>query len=237
METLLQDVRYGIRSLLKSRQFTAAAVLTLALGIGANTAMFSVIRSVLLKPWPFRDAARVVVVNQRQANGGSNIFSTQDFLDWKQQGGLLAKMGAYIPWQFNLSSAKDSPERISGGQVTYDMLQVLGVQPALGRIFSAQEDIAGSGNFVALSDALWRNRYKADSGIIGRAIQLNGEPYTVVGVMPAGFHVFGDTVAPRHRNQFLAEYSLVTGICPPAGWSDSAAGTGRAGWHRRSPAP
>jgi putative ABC transport system permease protein len=192
METLLQDVRYGIRSLLKSRRFTAAAVLTLALGIGANTAMFSVIHSVLLKPRPFHNPARVLVVSQRQANG-NNVFSTQDFLDWRQQGGLLAKMGAYIPWQFNLSSDKESPERIAGGQVTYDMLQVLGVQPAVGRLFSAQEDIAGSGNFVVLSNALWRNRYKADPGILGTAIQLNGTPYTVVGVMPAGFHVHHDT--------------------------------------------
>jgi putative ABC transport system permease protein len=192
METLVQDVRYGIRSLLKSRRFTAAAVLTLALGIGANTAMFSVIHSVLLKPRPFHNPARVLVVSQRQANG-NNVFSTQDFLDWRQQGGLLAKMGAYIPWQFNLSSSKESPERIAGGQVTYDMFQVLGVQPALGRLFSAQEDIAGSGNFVVLSNALWRNRYKADPGILGTAIQLNGAPYAVVGVMPAGFHVHHDT--------------------------------------------
>ena len=193
METLLQDIRYGIRSLLKSRRFTSAAVLTLALGIGANTAMFSVIHSVLLKPWPFRDPARVVVVNQRQAGGNSNVFSTQDFLDWKQQGGLLAKLGAYVPWQFNLSNSKDSPERIAGGQVTYDTLQTLGVQAAEGRVFSAQEDVAGSGNFVVLSDPFWRTRYKADRNITGTAIQLNGVPYTVVGVMPAGFHIFSDT--------------------------------------------
>jgi putative ABC transport system permease protein len=193
METLLQDARYGIRSLLKSRRFTAAAVLTLALGIGANTAMFSVIRSVLLKPWPFRDSARVLVVTQRQAGGNSNVFSTQDFLDWRQQGGLLEKVGAFIPWQFNLSNSKDAPERIAGGQVTYDMLQTLGVQAAMGRTFSAQEDVVGAGNVVVLSDALWRTRYNADRNITGTAIQLNGAPYTVVGVMPSGFHVLGDT--------------------------------------------
>jgi len=189
MESLLQDVRYGIRSLLKSRRFTLAAVLTLALGIGANTAMFSVIHSVLLKPWPFRDPARVLSVSQRQANGNDNLFSTQDFLDWKQQGGLLAKMGAHVSWQFNLSSAGDRPERIPGGQVSYDMLPVLGVQPMLGRLFSAQEDVAGSGNFVVLSYVLWKNRYKANPRITGTAIQLDGVPYTVVGVMPPGFDV------------------------------------------------
>jgi putative ABC transport system permease protein len=193
METLLQDVRYGLRSLLKSPRFTVAAVLTLALGIGANTAMFSVVRSVLLKPWPFRDPARVIVVTQRTGNGNNNIFSTRDFLDWKQQGGLLAKMGAFVPWQFNLSNNKDAPERIAGGQVTFDLLETLGVQAARGRMFSAQDDTAGAGNFVVLSDVLWRTRFGANAGIAGTAVQLNGVPYTVVGVMPAGFHVLADT--------------------------------------------
>ncbi len=193
METLLQDVRYGVRSLMKSRRFTAAAVMTLALGIGANTAMFSVIRSVLLKPYPFRDAARVMVVTQQTGNGNSNIFSTSDFLDWKQQGGLLAKMGAFVPWQFNVGGSKDAPERIAGGQVTYDLLETLGVPASRGRVFSAPEDVAGAGNFVLLSDALWRTKYGADAGIVGSAIQLNGAPFTVLGVMPAGFHVLGDT--------------------------------------------
>jgi putative ABC transport system permease protein len=192
MESLLQDVRYGTRSLLKSRRFTVAALFTLALGIGVNTAMFSVIDSVLLKPWPFFDPDRVLVVLARQANGRSNVFSTEKFLDWKQQGGLLARMGAGIPWQFSLSSTLEQPERIAGGQLSYDLWQVLSVQPKLGRLFSAEEDIQGSGNFVVLSNALWQNRYKADRGITGRAIQLDGEPYTVVGVMPAGFHVFSD---------------------------------------------
>ena len=193
METLLQDVRYGLRSLVKSPRFTVAAVMTLALGIGANTAMFSVIRSVLLKPWPFRDAAKVLVVTQRTANGNGNIFSTPAFLDWKQQGGLLAKMGAFVPWQFNLSKSKDAPERIAGGQVTYDLLETLGVSAAKGRVFSAQEDVAGAGNFVVLSDALWRTRYGASTEVVGAPIELNGLPFTVVGVMPAGFHVFADT--------------------------------------------
>ena len=191
MESLLQDVRYGIRSLLKSRRFTLAAVLTLALGIGANTAIFSVIHSVLLAPWPLKDPGRVLVVSQRLANGNANVFSTQDFLDWKQQGGLLAKMGAHVSWQFNLGSADDQPERILGGQVSYDLLPLLGVEPTLGRLFAPREDIPGAGNFVVLSSALWRTRYKGDTGIVGKAINLNGAPFTVVGVMPAGFDYLG----------------------------------------------
>ncbi len=104
MEKLLQDIRYGARSILKAPRFTVAAVLTLALGIGANTAMFSVIRSVLMRSWPFPNPGRLLLVSQRQANGNSNLFSTQDYLDWKQQGGLLAHMGAHVSWQFNISS-------------------------------------------------------------------------------------------------------------------------------------
>jgi putative ABC transport system permease protein len=188
MNRLLQDVRFGIRSLLKSPRFTIAAVLTLALGIGANTAMFSVIHSVLLKAWPVRDSSRLMVVSQRQANGGANLFSTQDFLDWKQQGGLLARMGARVSWEFNLSGTGTQPERVPGGEVSYDWLPTLGVEPMLGRLFSAQEDVAGAGNSVVLSSALWKGRYGANPNIVGQSIQLDGAPYTVVGVMPAGFN-------------------------------------------------
>ena len=190
LDTLLQDVRFGTRSLVKSSRFTIAAVLTLALGIGANTAMFSVVRSVLLKSWPFRDPSRLVWVSQRQATGSANLFSTQDFLNWKRQRGLLTKMGAHVSWEFNLNGAGAQPERVAGGEVSYDWLPTLGVEPALGRVFSPQEDVAGSGNYVELSAALWKSRYGADQGIVGKAIELDGKPYTVIGVMPSGFNGF-----------------------------------------------
>ncbi len=190
MERLLQDLRFGIRSLVKSPRFTIAAVLTLALGIGANTAMFSVIHSVLLRSWPFRDSGRLIFVSQQQADGNSNLFSTRDFLDWKQQGGLLTRMGAHVSWAFNLSAVGTQPERVAGGEVSYDWLPNLGVEPMLGRFFSAQEDVPGAGNFVVLSSALWKDRYGADPNIVGKSIQLGGAPYTIVGVMPAGFNGF-----------------------------------------------
>jgi putative ABC transport system permease protein len=190
MDRFLQDASFGIRSLVKSWRFTMAAVVTLALGIGANTAMFSVVRSVLLKPWPFREPGRLVQVSQRQATGSAKLFSTRDFLDWKEQGGLLADMGAHVSWEFNLSGAGAEPERVAGGEVTGDWLPTLGVAPVLGRLFSRQEDVAGAGNFVLLSAALWKSRYGADGGIVGKAIELDAKPYTVVGVMPAGFNGF-----------------------------------------------
>lgn len=189
-ERLWQDVRYGARSLLKWRSFTVAAVLTLALGIGTSTAMFSVIRSVLLKPWPFPHPGRLIFVLQRQADGNDNLFSTQAFLDWKQQGGLLARMGAHVSWQFNISSPGEPPQRVPGGVVSYDFLPVLGTQPLLGRLFSADEDQPGAGQFVILSYVFWKQHFGADPNIVGRPIQINGVPYTAVGVMPAGFTGF-----------------------------------------------
>ena len=191
MQSLLQDVRYGIRSLANSRRFTAAAVLTLALGIGANTAMFSVIHSVLLEPWPIKDPARVIVVMQRQYNGNQNYFSTADYLDWKDQGGLVAQMGAHVAWQYNLSNPGEAPERIVGGRVSYDLFPTFGVTPAMGRLFTRQEDTPNSGHSVLLSNTIWRTRYKSDPAIVGKAVSLDGNPYTVVGVMPEGFSYFG----------------------------------------------
>ena len=190
MERLLQDVRYGIRSISKSPGFAIAAVLTLALGIGANTAMFSVIRSVLMRSWPFPHADRLILVSQRQANGSPNLFSTQDYLDWKQQSHLLAGMGAHVSWQFNISSPGMTPERIPGGVISYEFFPAVGVQPQLGRLFSPQDDHSGAGQFVMLSQVFWKSRLNSDPYIVGKSIQIDEVPYTVVGVMPAGFNGF-----------------------------------------------
>src|SRR5579859_5568980 len=133
MEKLLQDIQYGTRSILKSPRFMVVAVLTLALGIGANTAMFSVIRSVLMRSWPFPNPGRLLLVSQRQANGNSNLFSTQDYLDWKQQSPLTARMAAHVSWQFNIGGPGET-QRIAGGVISNDFLPVLDVQPVLGRL-------------------------------------------------------------------------------------------------------
>jgi putative ABC transport system permease protein len=191
MESLIQDVRYGLRMLAKSPGFTAVAVITLALGIGTNTAMFSVINSVLLRSMPFRDSSRVMIVWKTMSNGAPNAFSTPAFLEIRQQGDFLAHLGAFSNVSFNLAS-KDVPERIAGGRVNFDLFSVLGVQPALGRTFVAEEDHPGAGHVVMLSHALWETRFGAAHPILGSAVTLDGAPYTVVGVMPSGFHVLSD---------------------------------------------
>ena len=190
METLIQDVRYGFRMLVKSPGFTAVAVLTLALGIGANTAMFSVINSALLHSLPFANPGRLMVVWKTMSNGSPNAFSTPEFLEWKEQGGLTANMGAFSAVGKNLGS-KDVPERINGGKINYDVLPILGVQPASGRIFSRAEDTPGAASVILLSHALWTTRFNSRP-ILGQAIDLDGAPYTVIGIMPPGFHVLSN---------------------------------------------
>ncbi len=191
METIFQDLRYGFRMLWKNPGFTAVAVVTLALGIGANTAMFSVINSVLFHSLPFRDGSRVMVVWKTMSNGSPNAFSTPAFLEIREQVDSLAHLGAYSGVGKNLGG-KDLPERILGGRVNFDLMPVLGVQPVLGRMFSADEDHPGAGAVVILSHALWSTRFASRSDILGQAVNLDGVPYTVVGVMPAGFHVQSD---------------------------------------------
>jgi putative ABC transport system permease protein len=191
MESLIQDVRYGFRMLVKSPGFTAVAIITLALGIGTNTAMFSVINSVLLRSLPFRDSSRVMIVWKTMSNGTPNAFSTPAFLEIRQQGDFLAHLGAFSNVSFNLAS-KDVPERIAGGRVNFELFPMLGVQPVLGRTFTAEEDHPGAGQVVILSHALWETRFGSAHSILGSAVTLDGAPYTVVGVMPTGFHVLSD---------------------------------------------
>lgn len=190
METLLQDVRFGFRMLVKSPGFTAVAVITLALGIGANTAMFSVINSVLLHSLPFSNPSRLMVVWKTMTNGSPNAFSTPEFLEWKDQGGLTGNMGAFSSIGKNLGS-KEVPERINGGKMNYDLLPILGVQPTSGRIFSRAEDTPGSTPVILLSHSLWTTRF-GSRPMLGQSVDLDGSPYTVVGVMPPGFHVLSD---------------------------------------------
>ena len=189
MTTLLQDARYAVRMLVKSPGFSLVAILTLALGIGANTAIFSVVNALLLRPLPYPDPDRVVMLWQNlQARGGpAQEWATPgNFVDWRDSRALLVKTAAVQGWQPTLTGIAE-PEPLRGEQVTQEYFDVLGVQPALGRIFRPDEDVPNAPRVVVLGHGLWTRRFGGDRSMIGRSITLGGEPHEVIGVMPEGF--------------------------------------------------
>jgi putative ABC transport system permease protein len=188
MRTLVQDLRYGFRMLWKSPGFTLVAVITLGLGIGANTAIFSVVNSVLLRPLPYPDADRLVylqAVNPAQGITASNI-SPPDFADWKNQNQTFEDMTAFITGGAILSGESE-PERVPAAFVTASFFPVLGAKPAIGRSFLYEEDREGKDRVAVISHALWQRRFGADKGVVGRQISVSGESTTIIGVMPADF--------------------------------------------------
>ncbi len=187
VENLMKDVHYGARNLLRSPGFTAVAVIALALGIGANTAIFGVVNSVLLRPLDYRDADRLVTV----LHNGTQPVATANYLDWRDQSRSFEAMGAADAWGPNVTAIDASDtrpaEHLSGLKVTQNLLPLLGVPPLMGRLFLKGEDQEGADHEVILSYALWQRRFNGDPNIIGKQMKLDGESYLVVGVMPASF--------------------------------------------------
>ncbi|MGD8867837.1 MAG: ABC transporter permease [Gemmatimonadales bacterium] len=190
MSSLLNDLRYSVRSLWKSPGFTAVAVITLALGIGANTAIFSAVNAVLLRPLPFEHPDRLVRVYSLH-EGDLWSASPPDYMDWKSMNTSFELMAAGHPQSMTFTGA-DGAERIQGGRVTADLFPLLGVAPQLGRAFDSEDEVVGHDRVVILGYGLWQRRFGADRSIVGRTITLDGEGYAVVGVMPAGFQYFWD---------------------------------------------
>jgi putative ABC transport system permease protein len=190
MQTLWQDLRYGARIMLKKHGFTLIAVFTLALGIGANTAIFSVVNSVLLRPLPYPNAERLMTIweDHRARNGPANEWtSPTGFEDWRDQAKSFDHVVALQDWQPTLTGQGD-PEQLVGALVSHDTFATLGVTPALGRSFRPEEDQRGVESVVIISQGLWRRRFGADPSLVGKKISLNGESIVVIGVMPAGFN-------------------------------------------------
>jgi putative ABC transport system permease protein len=195
IETLLQDIRYGARVLAKHKGFTAVAVLTLALGIGANTAIFSVVNELLLRPLPFPEAERVVMLWEVTPEGRhQNTTSRANFGGWRDQSKTFEGMAAFSDQRLNLTG-EGEPEEVSVQFATPGLFQVLGVEPILGRGIVQDDARSGTPDVAVLSYGLWQRRFGGDPRVMGKPIMLNGSPYTVVGVLPAGFqwHI-------RHRS-------------------------------------
>lgn len=191
MNTLLKDFRYGVRSLLRHPAFTVVAVITLALGIGANTAIFSVVNAVLLRALPFQHSERLVSVNKTEAREGLPGTAGYEYLAWQQKSTDFEDLAAYSNDNYNLTGQGD-PERISCGQVTASFFTTLGVQPLRGRAFLPAEDQRGNDQVVVISDAFWQRRFGRSESILGKTLTLDDKPYTIVGVMPQAFRFPSD---------------------------------------------
>jgi putative ABC transport system permease protein len=209
-----RDFRYGLRSLAKSPAFATAAVLTLALGIGANTAIFSFVDTILLRPLPFDRPERLVTAGEVSNGGkGTGGFSQGTLLDWRAGARAFEGPAGWANRAYNLSDNSAAPERVDGMAVTWDFFRTLGVQPALGREFTAADDRPGAPRVAVLGDELWRRRFAGDPGIVGRSVMVDGAPATVIGIMPARFRFFYgpemwmplaiDAAAPDRRTYFL----------------------------------
>jgi predicted permease len=182
LDDFAQDLRYGARALVRTPGFTAVAVFTLALGIGANTAIFSVANAVLLRPLAYQDPDRLVTL----LHSGSDPVAPANYIDWRDQNRSFETMAAAESWSPNLTGG-DAPEHLLGIRLTQNVLPMLGVGPSLGRLFAPGEDLPGSEHEVILSHALWRRRFNGDPQIVGKSVTLNGENFTIVGVMPPQF--------------------------------------------------
>ena len=188
MDTLWKDVRFACRTLLKSPGFTAVAVLSMALGIGANTTIFSTVNGLLLRPAPYEDPERIVALHETQARNHIDHGSVSylDYRDIREQSGAFVAVAAHTGRSLTLGGG-DEPERVAGEAITASLFPLLGVKPLLGRTFSADEDRPGGPNVVVLSHELWQRRFHGDPAVLGQVMQVNQAPHTIVGVMPERF--------------------------------------------------
>lgn len=222
MDLFRQDIRYALRSLRRTPGFAVVACLTLALGFGANTAMFSVIQAVLLRPLPYLEPERLVMVWEHNLprHRERNVVSPSNYLRWKERATSFTDLAMYT-WSSTVFTGGDAPERVSGRSVTTNLFSVLGAQPGLGRLFTPEEGVQGGPEVVLLSHGLWQRRFGRDSAIVGRQVAIAGGTATIVGVMPAGFRPLGteeywepftigaETREPRGR------YAMVLGRLKP----------------------
>src|SRR6185437_6303690 len=192
MNTLLLDIRLGLRMLAKSPGFTAIAALTLALGIGANTALFSVVNGVLLNPLAYPHSNQLVALYEKAPGFDKGAITYPNFLDWERESRTFSSMALYRHEDYNFTGRGEG-QRLSGYMVSADFFSTLGVSPILGRTFRADDDHVGAAPVVVLSGGLWKREFGSTRDIVGKSMVLNGAAYTIIGVIPAGFTFYGDS--------------------------------------------
>ncbi|HTK53234.1 MAG TPA: ABC transporter permease [Gemmatimonadaceae bacterium] len=222
VDELGQDIRYAIRVIRRNPGFGVAAALTFALGIGASTAIFSVVHGVLLRPLPYKDPDRLVVLWERQPGRGNdrNVVSVPNFEAWRSRARSFDGMAALVPLPATIGVAPN-PEHVMGAEVSPGYFETLGVSPALGRTFASNEEQNGGADVIVLSDGFWRSHFAADPRVVGRSLSLDGRPQTIVGVMPASFdpprfawlndQAFWRPFAPTENNRGWGRFLLVVG--------------------------
>ena len=200
METIFQDIRYGVRLMLKKPGFAAIAVITLALGIGANTAIFSVVNAVLLRPLAYKNVETILTVWQENSKTGEKEdgASPANVLDWRDRNQVFERLAAAEPYSHRLTGSGD-PESFRSWLVSQGFFEILGVNALHGRTFLPEEYESGNERVIVIGERFWRGRFGADPGIVGHSLLLNGQPHTVVGVMPSAFEFPSGRVmwAPR----------------------------------------
>jgi putative ABC transport system permease protein len=206
-----QDLSYGLRVLRRNPGFSAATVLTLALGIGANTAMFSVADAVLLRSLPYKDQDRLVAVPDQEPHRQRRGYSAASLLDRREQNRVFENLAGWANSAFNVSG-QDLPERVNGMAVSWDFFKALGVPPALGRTFAGGDDRLGAPRVAVLSHALWQRKFGGDTRFIGRLVSVNGQECTIVEVMPRRLRF--PTCGCRSRS-IVPPPTRISPICPP----------------------
>jgi len=196
MGTLLQDVRYGVRMLVKKPTFTIVVVLTLALGVGANTAIFSIVNAVLLRSLPYRDPDRLVriFINKPGVGLRDVRFSKPELDDLQTRAGVFEDVTPIFEGSEDLTGAQQ-PERLEGVNGSFSYFSMLGAAPQIGRLFGPQDFALGFANVVVISDSLWRRSFAADPNVMGRTLRLDNDSLTIIGVLPPGFRHPGPTVS------------------------------------------
>jgi putative ABC transport system permease protein len=206
MATFIQDIRFGLRSLAKNPGFALIAILTLALGIGANTALFSVVSAVLLNPLPYPQAERIVVIGENKANFSNGSVSYPNFRDWQNRNTTFSEMAVYRQRTFTFSGVGDA-EQVRGEFITSDFFSLLGVKPVMGRMFAAGEDEIGRAPIAVISEEFWKRKFGGTTDVLGKTVTLDGGGYSIVGVIPARFDLYLQTASVKEVYLPIGQWS------------------------------
>lgn len=220
VSNLMQDLRFAVRSLKRNPLFALVAMATLALGIGANSGIFSVVNAVLLKPLPYQDPDRLVTVWSRYRDTGKGQLSPSEYLDFRDELRTVRGLAAWTPLTVALSGGKTPPQRIVGAAATAELFPALGVDPLLGRVFGQEEDQPGKDAVALLGETIWQTRFGGDPDLVGKLIEVNGIQLQVLGILPGGFRLTDDIQLGRHPQIFV-----------PLGLDEASIDRKERGWH------